>query len=103
MDEIHKNQESVAQLISQENSKYLTIEQKYDFEQMIHKACDYNNRLLMIKKSMLNTSDRASKLRKRAIKILDLKSKSELEKQRSKERRELLEKHLEPVVNTTRK
>ena len=46
--------------------------------------------------------DKANRLKLRADKIIEYKNRQELERQKSREQRELLERHLEPVVNTER-
>ena len=85
-----------------ENEKYKELEAAHNYDQIITNAKDYHEKLVNIKRSMLIMRDKTAKLRKRAIKIMENKNREDIERQRSRERQEMLEKHLEPVVNTKR-
>lgn len=99
MDEIHRCQESLDHSIHLENEKYSKLQRVYDLDSMISTAKDYHDKLVNIKRSMLIISDRSRKLKRKASKMLEDKQREDLEVQRSRERRERLEKHLEPVFN----
>lgn len=90
-------------MIHEENERYQNLLTTKELDVIISKAQEYHEKLVNIKKSMVIVDDRVSRLRKRAVKLLDAKTKAEMERQRSKERQEILERHLEPVVNTERK
>lgn len=93
MDEVYKYQETITDSLKQENDKYEELERKHHLDQMISKARDYHERLVNLKRNMLIIKDRSAKLKKKADKML-------VDNERTRERREMLEKHLEPVVNT---
>lgn len=100
MEEVLRYQESVIESLRQENEKHSELEQLHNLEQMISKAAYYNEKLLNIKQNMLIIKSKTSRLKRRAINMLEDKNRDKIERQRSRERREILEKHLEPVVNT---
>lgn len=100
MDEIHKNQDAIMGSIEQENLRYHDMQSANDLDSMISRAKQYQDKLLDIKKSMLIVKDKTIRLRRKAVKLLEDKNKEALELQRTRERREMLERHLEPVVNT---
>lgn len=102
MDEVFKYQESITDSMRRENDKFTEIESKHDLDREIAQAKDYCEKLVNLKKSLIMIRERATKLRRRANKILENKNREDIERQRSKERRDMLEKHLEPVVNTRR-
>lgn len=100
MDEIHKNQEAIIETIERENDRYDQMQSAYDLDSLISKARQYQDKLLNIKKDMLIVKDKTIRLRRKAVKIIEDKNKEALELQRNRERNEILERHLEPVVNT---
>lgn len=102
MEEVLKNQESITESIRLENEKYNELEAAHNFEHMIIQAKEYHEKLVNIKRSMLLMKDKTARLKRKATKMLEDKNREDLELQRSRERRELMEKHLEPVVNTKR-
>lgn len=102
MDEIHKYQQSVEVALKEENEKFREIERTHDIDSTIAEGRLYIEKLANIKRDMLIMKDRTIRLKRRAAKILDNKNRENIERQRSRERREMLEKHLEPVVNTKR-
>lgn len=101
MDEIFKYQESVIDSMKTENDNYEDLDQTYQLDEMISKARLYHEKLVNIKKSMLIMKDKTSRLKRKAVKILEDKNREDIERQRTRERRDMLEKHLEPVVNTS--
>jgi hypothetical protein len=101
MDEVFKYQESVTDDLLAANDKFRQIDQTHDIDGVLTQAKDYHEKIINMKKSLTILKDRSSKLRKRAVKVLEEKKREDIEKQRLKERQELLEKHLEPVVNTS--
>lgn len=101
MDEIHRNQKSIIESIEHESARYDDMQATNDLDSMISKAKLYQDKLMNIKKNMLIVKDKTIRLRRKAVKILEDKNKEALELQRSRERREMLERHLEPVVNTS--
>lgn len=102
MEEVFKNQESVSESLRSENEKYNELEATHKLERMISQAREYHEKLANIKRSMLIMKDKTARLKRKATKILEDKNREDLELQRSRERREMLERHLEPVVNTRR-
>lgn len=100
MDEVYKYQESITYSLKQENEKHLELERMYDVDQMISKAKIYSDKLVNIKRNILLVRDRTARLKRKATKILEDKTREDLEVQRCREQKEMLEKHLEPVVNT---
>lgn len=102
MDEICRQQNSLAASLKQENDSYAELEKAYNLDHMISTAKENHEKLVNIKRSLLLIKDKTTRLKKRATKMLEDKNRDDLEKQRSRERREMLERHLEPVVNTKR-
>lgn len=86
MEELFKNQELTTEALRLEDEKYNEATRK--FGQMISQAREYHEKLVNIKRCMLMMKDRTAKLKRRATKILE-----------DKNREDLLEKHLEPVVS----
>jgi len=102
MDEIFKFQESLIDSLQREDAKFTTTDVAHGLDNEISRAKEYCGRLANLKRDILSLKDRAEKLATRSNKILDEKKRVDIEKQRSKEQREILERHLEPVVNTNR-
>lgn len=102
MDEVFKYQESITDSMKRENDKFSDLEAKNNLDEMLSKARDYHEKLVNIKRSMLIIKDKTTKLKRRATKMLEEKNREDIEKRRFRERREMLERHLEPVVNTKR-
>lgn len=102
MDEVYKNQESIISSFQEENAKHLDIQEHLDMEKLLFKARSYHTKLTTIKRDIMNIDDRISKLKRRAVQLIEMKSKAEQDRRRSEERREILERHLQPVVNTSR-
>lgn len=100
MDEVYKYQVSIADSLEQENKKYNELAKLYDVEQMISKAKVYSDKLVNIKRNILLIRDRTARLKRKATKVLEDKNREDLEIQRYREQKEMLERHLEPVVNT---
>lgn len=100
MDEVFKYQESLTDSLSKENEKFAKINAEHNIDTDLDQIRDYRDKLINLKRSLIILKDRSSKLHRRADKILEDKKREELDRQRSRERREILEKHLEPVVNT---
>lgn len=100
MDEVIKYQQSISVPLRRENDKFSELDMRYNLDELITRARDYHEKLVNVKKSMLLLRDKTSKLRRRSLKLLEEKNREDIENQRSKERREILEKHLEPVINT---
>lgn len=99
MEEICKNQESIIDSVKQENDNYARLDEAYDLDYMISKAREYHDKLVNIKRTMLIMKDRTTRLKRKASKLLEDRNREDLELQRSRERREMLERDLEPVVN----
>lgn len=102
MDEVFKYQDSITDSIKSANDKYIEVEQLHHIEQLIAHTKDYQEKIVNLKRSLLAIKDKSSKLRKRADKILEHKNREDKERQKLRERREALERHLEPVVSTRR-
>uniref|UniRef100_A0A6G1SN59 Pallidin n=1 Tax=Aceria tosichella TaxID=561515 RepID=A0A6G1SN59_9ACAR len=100
MDEVFKYQESITNALLHANDKFQQVEQANNIEGVLSNAKDYHEKVVNIKKSLSLLKDRTSRLRVRAIKLIEEKKREDAERQRLKERREMLEKHLEPVVDT---
>lgn len=100
MDEVFKFQETITDSLQLENEKYEQLEEVHNLDQMISRVKEYHEKVVNIKKSMLLIKERTGRLKKKATKMLEDKNKEDLELQRSRERQEMLERHLEPVVNT---
>lgn len=100
MEEIHRNQESLISSISRENELFEQLEYATDLAKTITKAKLYQQKLVDIKRNMLLIKDRTTRLKRLASKLIEDRNRDIEEMQRTRERREILERHLEPVVNT---
>ena len=100
MDEVFKYQESITDSIKTANDKHDEIEKVHDIDQTISRARDYYGKIVNLRHSLIALKDRTTKLGRRATKISENKNREDIERQRHRKRREMLEKHLEPVVNT---
>lgn len=100
MDEVYKYQDSIRDSLRLENENHQALDEAHNLDLIISKAKDYHEKLVNIKRSMLIMKDKTAKLKRRATKMLEDKNREDQEKQRSRERRQMFEKHLEPVVNT---
>jgi predicted RNase H-like nuclease len=103
MDEVFKYQESISNTLLRANGGFQQVEQMNDIDRVLSHARDYHEKIVNVKKSLCLLRDKSSKLRKRAIELVEQKSREDSERQRLEERREMLEKHLEPVVDTEHK
>lgn len=101
MDEILKYQESLINSLERENGKYEELQSSSGLDQLVSKTKDYHEKLVNSRRSMLIMKDKTSRLKRKINKLMEEKNREDLERQRSRERREILEKHLEPVVNTS--
>lgn len=102
MDEVFKYQESITDSMKHANDKYSEIDKSQDLDQTLARLKDYHEKIVNLKLSLSTLREKSAKLRRRSNKILDHKIKEDIERQRSRLRREMFEKHLEPVVNTRR-
>lgn len=100
MEEILKNQDSLIALVDKENFRYIRLQNEHQLDLTISKAQVCFEKLTNIKLIMLDINERIAKLKLRAVKLLDHNYKVELERQRRIERQVMMDKHLEPVVNT---
>lgn len=100
MDEVFKYQETITRTLECANEKFQQVEQVHAVDRVLSQSKDYHEKIVNIKKSLSILRDRTVKIRRRAIKLIEEKNREDMERQRLKERREMLEKHLEPVVNT---
>ena len=100
MDELFKFQNSITESMRRENDRLDKIQAENDLDKVITQQRDYCDKLINLKRSLTIMRDRTRKLRRRANKLLEDKNREDIERQRSRERREMLERHLEPVVNT---
>lgn len=100
MDEVFKYQESITDSLERANDKYDEIERLNHIEQTISRTKEYQEKVVNLRRSLTTIKDKSARLRRKAHKILEWKNKEDLEQQRTRERREALERHLEPVVNT---
>lgn len=100
MNEINSGQSSFISTVEQENRRYSQLDGTEGLDDAICKAKLYHQKLVNIKLTMLLTNDRVSRLKRQATKLLEERERKEQEIKQSLRRRELLERHLEPVVNT---
>lgn len=101
LDEIHKNQQLLIESLDNERQNY-PEDRSESIDNILSRASDYHVKLVNLKRSLQLINERTSELKKRADRMLEIKEKNDLEIQRTKERQEMLERHLEPVVNTKR-
>lgn len=99
MNEIFKNQKLLIDSVSKKLTEY-PEDEFLEIDSIHERAKDYQEKLINVKKSLLLLNEKALRLKKRANKILEVKKKADLERQRYRERQDLLDRHLEPVVNT---
>lgn len=102
MDEVFKYQKSIIDSMENANARYTGNEIAHNLDEYITRAREYQEKIVNLKKSLSALQEKSTKIRKHTDKILDNKCRQDAEQQRSRERREALERHLEPVVNTRR-
>lgn len=100
MDEVHSSQNSIKDSVVEQNARLDDINNQHSLNDMIEKIQTYHTKLTNIRRGMLMIKDNTAKLRKRANKIFDDHQEEIIANQRSRNRMAMLEKHLEPVVNT---
>lgn len=99
IDEIHRTQQLLIDSLDQDQCHY-PDDKSIQVDKVLNRARDYHGKLVNIGKSLVLLNERMASMKKKANKMLQVKEKADLELQRIKERQELLEKHLEPVVKT---
>ncbi|KAG9509029.1 Zinc finger protein ZPR1, partial [Fragariocoptes setiger] len=97
MDELLRYQDSVRESLEQENQRLNELEAKHQLDKMVIQANKYYDKLKSIKMEMQLMRERSSQLHQKAQKIAGERLSQDLEKQKQRERKLLLEKHLEPV------
>lgn len=100
MEEIIRRQKNSLNAIIRENELYSQVNEVDDLEEAIGKAKLYHQKLVNIKRSMLLINDRTIRLKRQTARLLEEKKLKDQEIQQSLKRKEMLERLLEPVVNT---
>ncbi|CAG0883114.1 unnamed protein product [Darwinula stevensoni] len=89
--ELLKNQEVVIDSLEEENRRFTEVElESQQLEAMVEKTKFYIAKLSTIKKDMVSLQDRASRLRKRAVKLQGAKQKEAQQKEKEAERERML-------------
>ncbi|XP_064463756.1 biogenesis of lysosome-related organelles complex 1 subunit 6-like [Ornithodoros turicata] len=92
--DLTKNQRLLIDTVQQENGRFAEMQELYNLEDMFQTAKLYHSKLVKIKKEMTELYQRSRKLKKRALRLQQLKQKEALQLEQQKEREEERERHL---------
>lgn len=85
LDELTKKQISVIDQLKDENRRFTNVQTSEDLQQMFMMVKLYQTKLVVIKKEMLQLHDRATKLKKRALRLQQTKQKAALHREQQRE------------------
>lgn len=85
LDELTKKQISLIDQLKDENRRFTDVQTSEDLQQMFTMAKVYQTKLVVIKKEMLQLHDRATKLKKRALRLQQTKQKAALHREQQRE------------------
>jgi len=85
LDEVTKKQISLIDQLTDENCRFTDVQTSEDLQEMFMMARLYQTKLVVIKKEMLQLHDRATKLKKRALKLQQTKQKAALHREQQRE------------------
>nr|AGM32891.1 putative pallidin [Coptotermes formosanus] len=71
--------------LQDENSRFTNVQTSDDLQQMFMMVKLYQTKLVVIKKEMLQLHDRATKLKKRALRLQQTKQKAALHREQQRE------------------
>ncbi|PSN52988.1 Biogenesis of lysosome-related organelles complex 1 subunit 6 [Blattella germanica] len=81
LDELTKKQGTLVSQLQEENARFNNIQTSDDLQQMFITVKLYQSKLIAIKKEMAHLHDRATKLKKRALKLQQAKQKQALQRE----------------------
>lgn len=85
LDELIKKQMTLIDQLQDENSRFTNVQTSDDLQQMFMMVKLYQTKLVVIKKEMLQLHDRATKLKKRALRLQQTKQKAALHREQQRE------------------
>ncbi|XP_023725195.1 biogenesis of lysosome-related organelles complex 1 subunit 6 isoform X2 [Cryptotermes secundus] len=85
LDELTKKQTSLISQLEDENRRFTNVETLEDLQQTFVVLKLYQTKLVAIKKEMIQLHDRATKLKKRALKLQQTKQKAALHREHQRE------------------
>ncbi|XP_067003334.2 biogenesis of lysosome-related organelles complex 1 subunit 6 [Anabrus simplex] len=85
LDELTKKQGSLIGQLQEENKRFADVQASDELQQMFTMVKHYQGRLTAVKKEMTQLHERTAKLKKRAMKLQQLKQKEALHRQHQKE------------------
>lgn len=85
LDELTKKQTSLIDQLEDENRRFTNVQTSEDLQQMFMMVKLYQTKLVVIKKEMLQFHDRATKLKKRALRLQQTKQKAALHREQQRE------------------
>ncbi|XP_061180830.1 biogenesis of lysosome-related organelles complex 1 subunit 6-like [Saccostrea echinata] len=98
LDDLMHNQQFLVESVQQENAKFTDCQDMEEISKTMAQAKKYHMKLINLKKEMNALSEKAAKLKRRAVKIQQQKQKEDLQKVHQREREQEREKMLEAKV-----
>lgn len=98
LDDLLQNQQFMVESVQQENAKFTDCQDMEEITKTMVQAKKYHLKLINLKKEMNALSEKAAKLKRRAVKIQQQKQKEDLQKVHQREREQEREKMLEAKV-----
>ncbi|XP_028812485.1 biogenesis of lysosome-related organelles complex 1 subunit 6 [Denticeps clupeoides] len=86
LQELTQNQVILLDTLEQEITKFKECNSLLDLNSLFTEAKIYHNKLVNIRKEMINLHDRTTKLKKRALKLQQQRQKEALEKEQQREK-----------------
>ncbi|XP_069692475.1 biogenesis of lysosome-related organelles complex 1 subunit 6 [Periplaneta americana] len=85
LDELTKKQGGLVEQLEQENSRFNAAHTSEDLQEMFAMVKLYQTKLVAIKKDMSQLHDKATKLKKRALKLQQTKQRAALQREQQRE------------------
>lgn len=98
MDELIKFQQSVIETMNRENQKCTDLRDELNLDEEIKLASIYKSKLDQITRDITSIRNRSEKIKKRALKLQELKQKEALKAVLNKDKQKQLDEDLVPVV-----
>jgi len=99
MNHLLKYQESLIEILANENANYDTLNAQIDIEGELARAREAQLKLINIKRDMIKIREQADRVKKRALKLHEDKQKQALEEELERQRQASLERELEAKIN----
>nr|XP_022303572.1 biogenesis of lysosome-related organelles complex 1 subunit 6-like [Crassostrea virginica] len=98
LDDLLQNQQVLIESVQQENGKFADCKEMEELNRNMNQAKKYHMKLINLKKEMNSLSDKAVRLKRRALKISQQKQKEDLQRVQQREREQERERMLEAKV-----